>query len=225
MKIYEMVMREQDMPRVTAIKPGEEAEIDMGSGIKTVVDLKKNPTALIKDPTGKVMMTKAASGATGGSVGGVPQKPEELIKPGEPVFVADQTMEDRGDDNPMAQAVARRIVNRHPEWISRYGVEFLMQTIDDVTEGEGDWEEIGSSDVSAYVRMVYDQLRDRGGDRPEMADRPPFTPGPSSDRDQFGNPIKHRARHLARRGMRKAQGLDEGARAVDQARDRKPLQR
>ena len=174
MKIYEMVMREQDMPRVTAIKPGQEAEIDMGSGIKTVVDLKKNPAALIKDPTGKVMMTKAAAGATGGSVGGVPQKPEELIKPGEPVFVADKTMEDRGDDNPMAQAVARRIVNQHPEWISRYGVEFLMQTIDDVTEGEGDWEEIGSSDVSAFVRMVHDQLRDRGGDRDEMRDRRPF---------------------------------------------------
>jgi len=115
------------------------------------------------------------------------------------------------EPNPMAQAVTRRIVNQHPEWITRYGVEFLMQVIDDVTEGEGDWEEIGSSDVSAYVNMVGDQLRDRGGDRPEMADRPPFTPGPGSDTDQFGNPIRHRARHLARKGMRQAQGLDEGA--------------
>jgi hypothetical protein len=78
------------------------------------------------------------------------------------------------DTNPMAQAVTRRIVNQHPEWITKYGVEFLMQVIDDVTEGEGDWEEIGSSDVSAYVNMVHDQLRDRGGDRPEMADRRPF---------------------------------------------------
>jgi hypothetical protein len=111
--------------------------------------------------------------------------------------------------NPMAQAVTRRIVNQHPEWITRYGVEFLMQVIDDVTEGEGDWEEIGSSDVSAYVNMVGDQLRDRGGDRPEMADRPPFEPGTGSDTDEFGNPIKHRARHLSRRGMRQAQGLGE----------------
>jgi hypothetical protein len=77
------------------------------------------------------------------------------------------------DANPMARAVTRRIVNQHPEWITRYGVEFLMQVIDDVTEGE-DWEEIGSSDVSAYVNMVHDQLRDRGGDRDEMADRRPF---------------------------------------------------
>jgi hypothetical protein len=137
--------------------------------------------------------------------------------------------------NPMAQAVTRRIVNQHPEWIVKYGVEFLMQVIDDVTEGEEDWEEIGSSDVSAYVRMVGDQLRDRAGSREEMdegnidpnrhpqtrdygpghddkeeEDDVPFQPDvKSSDRDQFGNPIKHRARHLARRGMRQAQGLGE----------------
>ena len=79
--------------------------------------------------------------------------------------------EDSG--NAMAQAVASRIVNQHPEWITSYGVESLMQVINDVTQGE-DWEEIGSSDVSAYVNMVHDQLRDRGGDRPEMADRRPF---------------------------------------------------
>jgi len=71
-------------------------------------------------------------------------------------------------ENAMRQAVTRRIVNQHPEWITRYGVEFLMQAIEDVTEGETDWEEIGSSDVSAYVNMVGDRLRDRGGDRSEI---------------------------------------------------------
>ena len=71
-------------------------------------------------------------------------------------------------ENAMRQAVTRRIVNQHPEWITRYGVEFLIQVIDDVTEGETDWEEIGSSDVSAYVQMVGDRLKDRGGDRSEI---------------------------------------------------------
>lgn len=77
-------------------------------------------------------------------------------------------------ENAMSRAVTRRIVNQHPEWIVQYGVEFLMQVIDDVTEDADDLEEIGSSDVSAYVNMVHDQLRDRGGDRSEMADRRPF---------------------------------------------------
>ena len=140
-------------------------------------------------------------------------------------------LDEEEQDNPMARAVIRRIVNQHPEWIVKYGVEFLMQVIDDVTEGD-DWEEIGSSDVSAYVNMVHDQLRSRGGSREEMdegnyvdpnrhpqtrdygrgeednkdQDDVPFKPDTKpSDRDQFGNVIKHRARHLARQGMRKAQ--------------------
>ncbi len=77
-------------------------------------------------------------------------------------------------DNPMAQAVTRRIIHQHPEWLSQYGIEFVMQVINDVTEGESDWEEIGTSDVSAYVKMVHDQLQSRGGSREEMADRPAF---------------------------------------------------
>ncbi len=78
------------------------------------------------------------------------------------------------ESNPMARAVTRRIVNQHPEWIVKYGVEALMQAIDDVTEGEGDFEEIGSSDVSAYVQYVKDALDDRMGSREEMDDRQPF---------------------------------------------------
>jgi len=95
------------------------------------------------------------------------------------------------DVNPMARAVTRRIVNQHPEWIMRYGVEFLMQVIDDVTEGE-DWEEIGSSDVSAYVNMVHDQLRDRGGDRDEMADRRPFAEAQETATEDVLDTMKRR---------------------------------
>jgi len=76
--------------------------------------------------------------------------------------------------NPMAQAVTRRIVNQHPELLMKYGPREVMQAIDDVTEGEGDWEEIGSSDVSAYVNQVKDYLRDYHGSREEMDDRRPF---------------------------------------------------
>jgi hypothetical protein len=82
--------------------------------------------------------------------------------------------EDEAGTNPMAQAVTRRIMNQHPEWLMKYGPEAVMQAIDDVTEGETDWEEIGSSDVSAYVTYVGDALRDRAGSREEMADRRPF---------------------------------------------------
>lgn len=110
------------------------------------------------------------------------------------------------DRNPMAQAVTRRIVNQHPEWITRYGVEALMQAIDDVTEDETEWEEIGSSDVSAYVNYVKDRLDDRMGSREEMDDRRPFAEEtdtgeydarkttPSSDEDKEAVFARHRER-------------------------------
>ncbi len=79
------------------------------------------------------------------------------------------------EGNDLQKAVTRRIVNQHPEWITKYGVEALMQAIDDVTEGEDDLEEIGSSDISAYVQYVKDRLDDRMGSREEMDDRRPFT--------------------------------------------------
>lgn len=74
------------------------------------------------------------------------------------------------NDNPMAQAVARRIMNQHPELLMKYGLSEVMRAIDDVTEGDSDWEEIGSSDVSAYVNYVKDYLRDHHGSREEMAE-------------------------------------------------------
>ena len=78
------------------------------------------------------------------------------------------------DMNSIGRAVAYRIANQRPEWFMKYGREAVMQAIADVTEGETDWEEIGSSDVSAYVNYVADYLRDHHGSRSEMDDRKPF---------------------------------------------------
>lgn len=94
------------------------------------------------------------------------------------------------DNNPMRQAVTRRITNQHPEWITRYGVEALIQAINDVTEGEEDWEEIGSSDVSAYVNYVKDRLDDRMGGREEMDDRKPFAEAKASATEDVLSTVK-----------------------------------
>lgn len=85
----------------------------------------------------------------------------------------------------MAQAVTRRILSTRSDLLSRYGVEAVSQAIDDVTQGD-DWEEIGSSDVSTYVRYVEDYLRDHHGSREEMADRRPFAEQGVSEMDSQG---------------------------------------
>lgn len=56
MKMKEIL--EAQPATISQVKPGQSAEIDHGDGTKTVVDLKKNPTALSKDSQGKVKLNK-----------------------------------------------------------------------------------------------------------------------------------------------------------------------
>ena len=84
--------------------------------------------------------------------------------------------EGEGDDNPMAMAVRRRIINQNPHWIVKYGVDAIEYAIDEVV-GNDDWDEIGSSDVSAYMDQLGQYLRDHYSDRSEMDDRKPFAEG------------------------------------------------
>ena len=72
------------------------------------------------------------------------------------------------DNNPMAAAVVRRILRGRLDLLQKYGAEAVLQAVEDVTDGDTEWEEIGSSDVSAYVQYVEQQLRDRMGSREEM---------------------------------------------------------
>jgi len=85
MKIFELNEADITTGKLTDVKPGAEATIDMGDGTKTVVDLKKNPTALVKSPDGKVMFNK--SGMTSGGVQPEQPDPTSMFKPGEPVTI------------------------------------------------------------------------------------------------------------------------------------------
>jgi hypothetical protein len=76
--------------------------------------------------------------------------------------------EGAADNNPMAAAVVRRILHGRLDLLQKYGAEAVLRAVEDVTDGDTDWEEIGSSDVSAYVKYVEQQLQDRMGSREEM---------------------------------------------------------
>jgi hypothetical protein len=74
------------------------------------------------------------------------------------------------EDNPMRDAVIGRISRGRLDLVEKYGLDAVMDAVDDVTEGDTDWEEIGSSDVSAYIKRVEDHLRDHYGSRDEIAE-------------------------------------------------------
>ena len=58
------------------------------------------------------------------------------------------------EDSPVAQAITRRILLQRTDLLAKYGPERVGQAIDEVADFVGDVEEIGSSDVSGWIRQV-----------------------------------------------------------------------
>jgi hypothetical protein len=61
-------------------------------------------------------------------------------------------------DSPVASALVRRILLQRTDLLSKYGPEKVVQAVDEVADFVGDVEEIGSSDVSGWVRHVEQML-------------------------------------------------------------------
>ena len=58
------------------------------------------------------------------------------------------------EDSPVAQAIIRRIMLQRTDLLAKHGPEKVGQAVDEVADFVGDVEEIGSSDVSGWVRHV-----------------------------------------------------------------------
>lgn len=67
-------------------------------------------------------------------------------------------LEDNDDASPVERAILHRIMMQHTSLLGRYGPQAVMDAARDVAEFVGDVDEIGSSDVSAYVRSVEQML-------------------------------------------------------------------
>jgi len=68
------------------------------------------------------------------------------------------TLPEGEDHSPVASAITRRILLQRADLLSKYGPEKVTAAIDDVADFVGDTEEIGSSDVSGWVRQVEQSL-------------------------------------------------------------------
>ena len=90
--------------------------------------------------------------------------------------VAEGMLDNPGkEDSPVAQAIIRRILMQRVDLLSKYGPEAVMHAIDNVADYVGDFisdnDEIGSSDVSGWVRQVERVLSDSTGITTEAYDR------------------------------------------------------
>lgn len=66
----------------------------------------------------------------------------------------DYVNEDQSETNPVARAVLNRILMQHPGVLATHGPAKVMAAVDDLADWVGDVDEIGSSDVSGWVRDV-----------------------------------------------------------------------
>ena len=74
--------------QITDFKPGQSATIKSNNGVTTTVDLKTNPTALTKDPSGKLkLVTNPQPNTTA-----VPQQPQ-TPKPGDKVELSTESVD------------------------------------------------------------------------------------------------------------------------------------
>jgi hypothetical protein len=58
------------------------------------------------------------------------------------------------EPSPVESAIIRRIMVAHIDWLQKFGPEKVMQAAEEVAYNVGDVDEIGTSDVSAYVHEV-----------------------------------------------------------------------
>ena len=69
-----------------------------------------------------------------------------------------EKMNEDEDHSPVASAITRRILMQRPDLLEKFGPVAVTQAIDDVADFVGDVEEIGSSDVSGWIRQVEQSL-------------------------------------------------------------------
>lgn len=79
------------------------------------------------------------------------------------------------EDGAVASAIIRRILLQRTDLLSKYGPEKVGQAVDEVADFVGDVDEIGSSDVSGWVKHVEQMLGNMGESSEQIDELSPGT--------------------------------------------------
>ena len=86
----------------------------------------------------------------------------------------EQGLSEDSFDSPAASAITRRILMQRADLLSKYGPEKVTAAIDEVADFVGDVEEIGSSDVSGWIKQVEQSLAGMGEEVAVTTGNPPL---------------------------------------------------
>jgi hypothetical protein len=139
-KMEGMPFTQNDLDRVLSIFPKVMSRLRKGFDPE-VKDIDEETTRL--DPkcwTGKKIGTPKTKMKGGVRVNNCVPATEDIYMEDEP--------------SPVESAIIRRIMVSHVDWLQKFGPEKVMQAAEEVAYNVGDVDEIGTSDVSAYVHEV-----------------------------------------------------------------------
>jgi hypothetical protein len=85
---------------------------------------------------------------------------KELEQWADSIVEGEETLEEDSDSSPVEAAILRRIAHGRTD-LSKHGNDKVMDAVKEVADYVGDVEEIGSSDVSAYIKHVEQILGHR----------------------------------------------------------------
>jgi hypothetical protein len=80
--------------------------------------------------------------------------PVQRVAAGNPTQPMPATVAEDQDSSGVESAIIRRILVAHKDLLMKFGPEKVMQAAEEVAYNVGDVDEIGTSDVSAYVNQV-----------------------------------------------------------------------
>lgn len=200
MKIKE-ILGEQASMVVKDFKPGEKLSmVDPTTDTMTVIDLKKNPGALKTTDQGEFSYDPTPdAGASGTS-----KQPE--LKLGAQIKMDTATSEGSSDVDLELRSIANS--DSEEELIDALGglkgsavaltLEDMMADLAEELAARGMNDVINDEDK--MIELLMDKLVKEYSEDDDL----PFEPDRNvSDKDQFGNTIKNKARYLARMGMKK----------------------
>jgi len=118
---------------------------------------------------------------------------------------------DTDDASPVESAIINRIMMAHPDLLAKFGPEAVMNAARDQAEWIGDVDEIGSSDVSGWIKNVVSDLESAGHGTETLDELSP---------DTLKNYVKKASNDVhysgMKRGMDAITGIDKTEKDKDQ---------
>ena len=164
--INELFVQETLDPRIESVMPILSKLHKTVAEMKEVSELSEWADSLLEGGDGGEA-SEETDGDTAGDAGegGAEDSPddnlteEESLTSNNPGGIPEGRLDGSDDiDSPVANAITRRILLQRTDLLSKYGPEKVSDAIGDVCEFVGDVEEIGSSDVSGWVKQVERSL-------------------------------------------------------------------